>query len=156
MRRAGNPAEQERHNEQWALNTGAKRRPTCRVLVQKTEGCNHMECRCGAHFCWMCLQVFDHITIYGHLTAVHGGIDTPHVPQLIQVDQPIRGNEQIHANRPARPNQDDQPARMDAGLAPVDVNKPEADYEYALRLQREENLTAGLGVDINVNVVLEY
>ena len=106
----GNLAEQERRNEQWALDTGTKRCPTCRVLVQKTEGCNHMMCCCGAHFCWIYLKVFDHNMIYRHLTSVHGGIDTPHVPQQIQVNQPVRENEQICAHQPVRANQDDEPA----------------------------------------------
>jgi hypothetical protein len=93
--------------------------------------------------------VFDHNharDIYRHLRTVHGGIDTPDVPRQIQVNQPVRENDQI------RGNQDDQPARMDAGLAQADANEPEADHAYALRHQQEENLMAGLGFDIDVGL----
>jgi E3 ubiquitin-protein ligase RNF144 len=33
---------------------GMKRCPTCGVMVQRTEGCPHMKCRCGAMFCYTC------------------------------------------------------------------------------------------------------
>lgn len=32
-----------------------KRCPKCRAGVRKMYGCSHIECRCGAHFCWECL-----------------------------------------------------------------------------------------------------
>jgi len=38
--------------ERW----GYKRCPKCSHGVKRMFGCNHMECRCGAHFCWVCLQ----------------------------------------------------------------------------------------------------
>lgn len=28
--------------------------PRCGVAVSKTRGCNHMTCRCGCNFCWLC------------------------------------------------------------------------------------------------------
>ncbi|KAI9010595.1 hypothetical protein DFJ74DRAFT_685015 [Hyaloraphidium curvatum] len=31
-----------------------KRCTSCREGVEKTEGCNHMTCRCGGHFCYLC------------------------------------------------------------------------------------------------------
>ena len=90
-----NRAEQERRNEQWASTSGAKHCPRCRVFVQKTEGCNHMECHCGVHFCWICLQVFDRQVIYEHMRSAHGGIDTADVPRP---DQQHRENQQIQAD----------------------------------------------------------
>ncbi len=38
--------------EKWRI----KRCPKCRAGVRKMYGCNHVECRCGAHFCWACLM----------------------------------------------------------------------------------------------------
>ena len=33
--------------------------PTCRILITKTDGCNHMTCSgCEQHFCWTCLTTF--------------------------------------------------------------------------------------------------
>ncbi|CAM8936323.1 unnamed protein product [Rhodiola kirilowii] len=46
--------------------------PTCRRIIEKIEGCNHIECLCGIHLCWTCLQPF--ITsddCYNHLRSVH-------------------------------------------------------------------------------------
>ncbi|PVH85341.1 hypothetical protein DL98DRAFT_511810 [Cadophora sp. DSE1049] len=36
-----------------------KRCPRCRTGVRKVYGCSHIECRCGAHFCWQCMQPAD-------------------------------------------------------------------------------------------------
>ncbi|KAK5202317.1 hypothetical protein LTR41_011938, partial [Exophiala xenobiotica] len=42
---------------------GAERRwkqcPRCMIMVERTEGCNHMDCICGAEFCYRCGQLFD-------------------------------------------------------------------------------------------------
>jgi len=29
--------------------------PKCHVKIEKNGGCNHMRCKCGHHFCWICL-----------------------------------------------------------------------------------------------------
>jgi hypothetical protein len=34
---------------------GYKKCPKCGHGVKRMFGCNHMECRCGAHFCWSCM-----------------------------------------------------------------------------------------------------
>jgi hypothetical protein len=28
--------------------------PHCGIHIEKTGGCNHMTCKCGHHFCWLC------------------------------------------------------------------------------------------------------
>jgi len=35
---------------------GYKKCPKCGHGVKRMFGCNHMECRCGSHFCWVCLE----------------------------------------------------------------------------------------------------
>lgn len=36
-----------------------KQCPNCKQAVEKMYGCSHMECRCGAHFCWSCNMSID-------------------------------------------------------------------------------------------------
>ncbi len=31
-----------------------KQCPSCKYWVEKNEGCNHMTCRCGKQFCYVC------------------------------------------------------------------------------------------------------
>ncbi|KAF7353682.1 ATP-dependent RNA helicase DEAH12, chloroplastic [Mycena venus] len=68
-------AEQERLNDLWAQANNVKTCPSCNIRIEKTEGCNHIACRCGAHICWKCqpVAVFDRDQIYPHLNEVHGG-----------------------------------------------------------------------------------
>ena len=30
--------------------------PLCKEKIDKSWGCNAMSCRCGHHFCWLCLK----------------------------------------------------------------------------------------------------
>lgn len=32
--------------------------PACSIVVERTQGCNHMQCRCGASFCYACGQKY--------------------------------------------------------------------------------------------------
>ncbi|KZP26834.1 hypothetical protein FIBSPDRAFT_781634 [Athelia psychrophila] len=68
------PEEQERLNDELAAQSGFKKCPRCAVWIEKTAGCNHMECKCGAHICWVCMGIFDANSVYEHMHTVHGGI----------------------------------------------------------------------------------
>lgn len=46
--------------------------PGCDVSVNKIEGCNHMKCNCGIHFCWVCDYSQDNSTIYNHPSYCRG------------------------------------------------------------------------------------
>ncbi|KAJ4848948.1 hypothetical protein Tsubulata_034184 [Turnera subulata] len=49
--------------------------PVCRYMIEKVEGCNHIECRCGRHICWVCLESFySSDDCYAHLRGVHHAI----------------------------------------------------------------------------------
>ena len=62
---------QDRLFNAWADGHG-KQCPQCRSVVEKNGGCNHMTCRCGAHFCWKCGKNFGAKEIYQHMTDAHG------------------------------------------------------------------------------------
>lgn len=59
----------------WKQENDVKDCPICRVPIEKTWGCNHMECsNCKTHICWACLETFDESgRCYGHMQEVHGG-----------------------------------------------------------------------------------
>jgi hypothetical protein len=48
--------------------------PNCKMGIEKSEGCNHMECKnCGTHICWFCMKTFDvSAQCYSHMKQVHG------------------------------------------------------------------------------------
>ncbi|GFR78982.1 ATP-dependent rna helicase deah11, chloroplastic [Elysia marginata] len=47
--------------------------PGCSNPVEKSGGCNKMHCKCGAYFCWLCLEKFDSgQDCYKHLKEIHG------------------------------------------------------------------------------------
>ncbi|XP_043712834.1 ATP-dependent RNA helicase DEAH12, chloroplastic-like [Telopea speciosissima] len=33
--------------------------PACGFTIEKVDGCNHIECKCGSHICWVCLELFN-------------------------------------------------------------------------------------------------
>lgn len=59
--------------EKWKKENDARPCPKCKVLIQKTFGCNHMACVCGAHICWFCMEVFaTGEETYPHMRREHG------------------------------------------------------------------------------------
>lgn len=54
--------------------SGAPREcPECGVMTEKTFGCDHISCPCGAHWCSACGER-EEDSIYGHMAKVHGGL----------------------------------------------------------------------------------
>lgn len=50
--------------------------PMCGYTIEKVDGCNHIECRCGRHICWVCLKFFSTSDLcYDHLRSVHSSIN---------------------------------------------------------------------------------
>ncbi|TMS34120.1 hypothetical protein L596_001766 [Steinernema carpocapsae] len=57
-----------RDNE-W-LRENSKSCPKCNFAIQRTEGCNKVQCiKCGAHFCWLCSMILNGVQPYEHFTA---------------------------------------------------------------------------------------
>ncbi|KAI3823086.1 hypothetical protein L1987_04512 [Smallanthus sonchifolius] len=49
--------------------------PACTHTIEKIDGCNHIECRCGIHICWVCLESFkSSYECYAHLRSIHVAI----------------------------------------------------------------------------------
>lgn len=52
-----------------AINRHSKPCPSCRVPIQKREGCDHMHCsQCNVHFCWACMETFGTHDIDRHMS----------------------------------------------------------------------------------------
>lgn len=48
--------------------------PGCGVATEKTGGCNHITCRCGADWCFVCGELSkDSGAVYAHMSRSHGG-----------------------------------------------------------------------------------
>ncbi|KAM7259069.1 hypothetical protein ACFE04_014810 [Oxalis oulophora] len=62
--------------EEWSKHQdNVKTCPVCGHTIEKIDGCNHIECRCRKHICWVCLEVFlTSDDCYSHLRSVHSGI----------------------------------------------------------------------------------
>ncbi|KAL6718757.1 hypothetical protein ACLMJK_002991 [Lecanora helva] len=46
--------------QQWKEEHDVKDCPGCKAAIEKTMGCEHVECvNCGKHICWKCLAVFE-------------------------------------------------------------------------------------------------
>ncbi|MCL4380502.1 IBR domain-containing protein [Candidatus Dependentiae bacterium] len=48
--------------------------PRCHVLMERIAGCNHMTCRCGHEFCWLCGIPWPGYN--GHACPTYGGLVT--------------------------------------------------------------------------------
>ncbi|KAK0463840.1 uncharacterized protein EV420DRAFT_1264092 [Desarmillaria tabescens] len=130
-----NPAEQERMSEAWLLQQRSiKKCPTCSRLLEKTEGCNHMTCPCGAHICWCCTRAFNADQIYDHMTTAHGGIygDEPApapAPPQPQATVPQHQNPGVDRERERLKREEDERHRREqheADLEQARLNEAEA------------------------------
>ena len=50
---------EEESFKQFIRGAKYKQCPKCKFWVEKSEGCNHMECRCGMEFCYACGGVYN-------------------------------------------------------------------------------------------------
>lgn len=62
--------------QQWKVENDVRDCPRCKTAIEKTYGCNHMECRsCTAHICWFCMDLFGTSKeCYDHMHDKHGSL----------------------------------------------------------------------------------
>lgn len=60
----------------WKKEHDVRDCPVCKSPIEKSFGCNHMECRqCNSHMCWFCMKVFETgDRVYEHMGKAHNGI----------------------------------------------------------------------------------
>ena len=49
--------ENERKFAEWQQKN-SKKCPSCGNAIEKNKGCNHMTCKCGYEFCWLCMKKY--------------------------------------------------------------------------------------------------
>ena len=61
----------------WKAENDVRGCPNCKAPIEKTYGCNHMECGgCRIHICWFCMKTFRRgEDTYAHMGTEHGNID---------------------------------------------------------------------------------
>ncbi|KAL0067040.1 hypothetical protein AAF712_005824 [Marasmius tenuissimus] len=122
------PPEHVDLNEAWAKKAGAKRCPSCQVWIEKTEGCHHMTCKCGAHICWVCMEAFDLKVIYDHMVEAHGGIYARREPGYGMAP----GDECVHVE-----GQTTEPPEVNQYLAQVEALRAAADHARMVEEARQ-------------------
>jgi hypothetical protein len=55
----------EKENINW-VKAFTKKCDKCGDHIEKNQGCNHMTCRCGYEFCWLCRKEWKSVGGYGH------------------------------------------------------------------------------------------
>lgn len=117
---------------------GYKRCPKCRHGVRRMLGCNHMQCLCGAQWCWVCQMPMDECggNCYedDDENIIEDGedSDTTSIITAIMDDTPI-----TPTTRPLTPHPDEHPVHP---ISPPDPNPP-APSENPV--PRRRNLDAG-------------
>ncbi|TKR80972.1 hypothetical protein L596_014932 [Steinernema carpocapsae] len=65
----------QRGLEHWIRKDPSNRKscPSCKMIIMKEAGCNHMECKqCGKHFCWLCDFTANSVPeVYKHMHDIH-------------------------------------------------------------------------------------
>ena len=60
------------------IHKTAKACPGCKAAIERTEGCNHMQCRfCATHFCWQCHKIISATNPYDHFREPGGCVVFP-------------------------------------------------------------------------------
>ena len=135
--------EQKWFTDDWASAHSIKKCPGCGIWIEKTEGSNHLTCRCGVHLCWKCMGIFTPETIHAH---TH---DEPPEPVLED-----RKNSQLFAAQKAEREQRERERQRQAPVlelrevqrlrvveqAQVEAENRRRQYAESQRLREEMNV----------------
>jgi E3 ubiquitin-protein ligase RNF144 len=58
------PEEEDETFKEFVKGAKFKQCPFCKVWVEKSDGCDHMKCRCGMEFCYECGGVYKECECY--------------------------------------------------------------------------------------------
>ncbi|KAH0606040.1 uncharacterized protein H6S33_004497 [Morchella sextelata] len=101
----------------------------CRTMVERTQGCNHITCKCGAHFCYICGSVWKTCACTGEEAA----------------RRRVARIEQVALNRAARAREEAEHqrsieaiARMEQREQEIQERRAEADRIAAAQAARTE------------------
>jgi len=74
----------------WTV-ANTKQCPKCKIPIEKNKGCNHMTCKCGFHFCWLCL----------HSPCICYGSNRLQVQEFLEIfgNEVLRNHEKSHLDR---------------------------------------------------------
>ena len=67
--------------------------PGCDIWIEKEQGCDHMRCLCGVHFCYTCRNVLCANDPYYHVCSMEGA--DPHFRDFPMNDQIVRNSGEI-------------------------------------------------------------
>jgi hypothetical protein len=62
--------------QKWKKENDVRDCPNCKTAIEKSYGCNHMECKqCSTHICWFCMKIFGASgECYAHMEKIHRNI----------------------------------------------------------------------------------
>lgn len=131
--------EQDEATAKLLASLSAKICPTCKQGVDRTDGCDHLRCRCGGEWCFECLASWENILRIG-MTA-HAPTCKSH-PRRIQIrpDQKLANQARIFASvHGSMPSDAVQQARYQRDAKVRATIRPQA-LEAAERRAREAAL----------------
>ena len=91
---------------EFVVGSNFKKCPYCKRWVEKNEGCNHIACLCGNHFCYNCgekmnEQIYDHICYNNRKNYVNQN----YINYVIRRNAEIKRNESWKMNKKERKKQ---------------------------------------------------